>query len=176
MPENIPLSERPIEVAPSVQRFRRLVTGLDEYGRSTIVSDDECPHVQVIADTPTFAMTDFWRHEKVPVDNAGPADDGLGGPVSISPPAEGSVFRVVEFPPDSRWDNGGDVRARMFHSTASLDYAIVLRGSIWSVMDADEREMKAGDVLIQRGTNHFWSNRSNEPCLVAFVLIGGTAA
>ena len=176
MPENIPLSEERIEVAASVQQFRRLVTGLDGQGRSTIVSDELCRHVQVIADTPTFAMTDLWRHEQVPVDNAGPADDGLGGPVTISPPAGGSVFRVVEFAPDSHWDHGGDVRARMFHSTASLDYAFVLRGSIWSVMDADEREMKAGDVLIQRGTNHFWSNRSNEPCLVAFVLIGGTAA
>jgi len=64
----------------------------------------------------------------------------------------------------------------MFHSTASLDYAIVLRGFIWSVMDADERELTAGDVLIQRGTNHLWSNRCEQPCLVAFVLIGGTVA
>jgi hypothetical protein len=174
MHENIPLSEERIEVAASVQQFRRLVTGLDEQGRSTIVSDELCRHVQVIADTPTFAMTDFWRHEQVPVDNAGPADDGLGGSAVISPPSAGSVFRIVEFPPDSQWDDGGGVRSRMFHSTASLDYAIVLRGSIWSVMDADEREMAAGDVLIQRGTNHFWSNRSEQPCLVAFVLISGT--
>jgi hypothetical protein len=176
MPENIPLSGQRIEVAPSVQRFRRLVTGLDEEGRSTIVSDEQCSHVQVIADTPTFVMTDFWRHEQVPVDNAGPADDGLDGPVAISPPDKGSVFRIVEFPPDSHWDDGGGVRSRMFHSTPSLDYAFVLRGSIWSVMDADEREMTAGDVLIQRGTSHLWSNRSELPCLVAFVLIGGTPA
>jgi hypothetical protein len=176
MPENIPLSERPIEVAASVQRFRRLVTGLDERGRSTIVSDEQCPHVQVIADTPTFAMTDLWRHEQVPASNSGPVDDGLTGPVEISPPATGSVFRVVEFPPDYHWDDGGGVRARMFHSTPSLDYAIVLRGSIWSVMDADERELAAGDVLIQRGTSHLWSNRSDHPCLVAFVLISGTVA
>jgi hypothetical protein len=175
MPENIPLSGQLIEVAPSVQRFRRLITGLDERGRSTIVSDEFCPHVRVIADTPTFVMTDLWRHEQVPVDNTGPADDGLGGAVAISPPQLGSVFRIVEVPPDNDWDNGDGVRARMFHSTASLDYALVLRGSIWTVMDSDEREMTPGDVLIQRGTNHFWSNRSGEPCLVAFVLVGGTA-
>ena len=80
MPENIPLSDKPIAVAPTVQRFRRLVTGLDDDGHSTVVSDETCAHVQIIADTPTFAMTDFWRHEKVPVDNAGAFDDdGLAG-------------------------------------------------------------------------------------------------
>jgi len=175
MPENIPLSDKPIAVAPTVQRFRRLVTGLDDDGHSTVVSDETCAHVQIIADTPTFAMTDFWRHEKVPADNAGAFDDGLSGPVEISPPPSGSVFRIVEFPPDRAWDDGKGVRSSMFHSTASLDYALVLRGSIWSVMDADERELTAGDVLIQRGTAHLWSNRSDEPCLIAFVLIGGTA-
>jgi hypothetical protein len=158
MPENIPLSERQLTVAPSVQRFRRLVTGLDAESRSTVVSDEICTHVQ-----------------KVPVDNSGAFDDGLGGPVEISPPASGSVFRIVEFPPDREWDDGTGVRSRMFHSTASLDYALVLSGSIWSVLDADERELTAGDVLIQRGTNHLWSNRSDEPCRIAFVLIGGTA-
>ncbi|AEA22493.1 cupin domain-containing protein [Pseudonocardia benzenivorans] len=176
MPENIPLSGRDVAVAPSVRRWRRVVTGLDADGRSTVVSDAPCPHVQVVADAPTFAMTDFWRHEKVPVDNAGTADDGLGGPAEISPPAEGSVLRIVEFPPDEHWDtDGGERRARMFHSTASLDYAIVLRGSIWSVLDADERELTEGDVLVQRGTRHRWSNRSGAPCQVAFVLIGGSA-
>jgi hypothetical protein len=176
MPENIPLSEQDIAVAPSVRRYRRLVTGLDDEGRSTVVADETCPHVQVIADAPTFAMTDFWRHEKVPVDNTGASDDGLAKRVEISPPAHGSVLRIVEFPPDGHWDtDGGERRDRMFHSTASLDYAIVLAGSIWSVMDTDERELTAGDVLIQRGTRHRWSNRSDAPCQVAFVLIGGTA-
>ncbi|MFC4943578.1 cupin domain-containing protein [Pseudonocardia sp. GCM10023141] len=174
MPENIPLSERAVMAA--VRPYRRLVTGLDAAGRSTIVSDAPCPHVQVIADTPTFAMTDFWRHEEVPVDNAGTPEDGLSGRAEISPPANGSVLRIVEFPPDADWDtDGGERRNRMFHSTASLDYALVLDGAIWSVLDADERELTAGDVLVQRGTRHRWSNRSTAPCRVAFVLIGGTA-
>ncbi|MBN9113597.1 MAG: cupin domain-containing protein [Pseudonocardia sp.] len=176
MPENIPLSGREVAVAASVRRYRRVVTGLDAEGRSTVLSDGPSPHVQVVADSPTFAMTDFWRHEKVPVDNTGAPDDGLDGHARISPPAEGSVLRIVEFPPDIHWDtDDGDRRERMFHSTASLDYAIVLRGSIWSVMDADERELGEGDVLVQRGTRHRWSNRSDEPCQVAFVLIGGSA-
>ncbi|OXY90224.1 cupin domain-containing protein [Streptomyces diastatochromogenes] len=175
MPENIPMSKRKIDPAASVQRFRRLVTGLDERGRSTFLSDELCPHMQVVADTPTFVATDFWRHENVPVDNSGPMDDGVMDQVSISPPATGSVCRVVEFPPDSHWDDGGEIRSRMFHSTASLDYVVVLRGEIWAVLDAAERKMTAGDVLIQRGTNHSWSNRSESSCVVLFVLIGGTA-
>ena len=57
------------------------------------------------------------------------------------------------------------------HKTATVDYAIVLTGEIWAVMDKDESLMKPGDILIQRGTNHAWSNRTNESCRVAFTLI-----
>src|SRR2546428_13775258 len=63
----------------------------------------------------------------------------------------------------------------MMHKTASVDYAIVLAGEIWAVMDEGETCMKAGDVLIQRGTNHAWSNRSSAPALVAFVLVWANA-
>ena len=58
-----------------------------------------------------------------------------------------------------------------FHKTDSIDYAIVLSGEIWALMDEGEVLLKAGDVLIQRGTNHAWSNRTEQPCCVAFVLI-----
>ena len=61
-----------------------------------------------------------------------------------------------------------------FHTTASIDYAIVLKGEIYAVMDDEERLMQVGDVLVQRGTAHAWSNRSKSPCVMAFVLIGGT--
>ena len=60
------------------------------------------------------------------------------------------------------------------HRTHSVDYAIVLSGEIWAVMDEGETLLRAGDVLIQRGTNHAWSNRSTVPCLVAFILVGAT--
>ena len=66
---------------------------------------------------------------------------------------------------------GGPVRHAHMHRTRSIDYAIVLSGEIWAVMDVGETKMVAGDVLIQRGTNHAWANRSNAPCVVAFVLI-----
>ena len=94
----------------------------------------------------------------------------------------------MEFPPDAA--GGGFDRAASFramgaghtmdpdasrhpamHRTDTVDYAIVLAGEIWALMDEGETLMRAGDTLVQRGTNHAWSNRSVEPCLVVFVLV-----
>ena len=61
------------------------------------------------------------------------------------------------------------------HKTASVDYALVLEGEIWAVMETAERLMKAGDVLIQRGTNHAWANRTEKNSRVMFVLCGAHA-
>lgn len=97
----------------------------------------------------------------------------------------GSLLRVVDFPPDESYDqveltrfldeNGvrdkGPARHFWFHKTHSLDYAIVLEGEMVAMMDEGETVMRAGDVLIQRATNHSWSNRSGKPCRMAFVLI-----
>ncbi|MGO1174446.1 Bll6423 protein [Actinomycetales bacterium JB111] len=161
--------------APSTRRFRRLVTGVDDAGRARFVADSESPSVQVVADTPTFVVTNFWQHSSVPVDNNGPAEDGVSGPVALEPPPCGSVFRTVEFPPDSDWRDREGGPSDQVHATASLDYAIVIAGEIWAVLDdGEERLMGPGDVLVQRGTRHAWSNRSSAPALVAFVLIGGT--
>ena len=66
---------------------------------------------------------------------------------------------------------GGEVRHAHMHRTRSIDYAIVLSGEIWAVMDVGETKLVAGDVLVQRGTNHAWANRSDAPCIIAFVLI-----
>jgi naringenin degradation protein FdeH len=175
-----------------VRRFRRIVTGHDAQGRSVILSDDVSPHVMPIMDQPNFAVTDFWKTTATPADN-GPAsgDDPCGLPIQVAPPAGGSVFRVVQFPPDRDWAakaaamggsvaidetaraarTDGPVRHAHMHRTRSIDYAIVLAGEIWAVMDEGETNLIAGDVLIQRGTNHAWANRSNAPCVVAFVLI-----
>jgi mannose-6-phosphate isomerase-like protein (cupin superfamily) len=161
-------------VAPHNQfrRFRRLVTGVDGTGKAIFVEDGESPSIQTVANTPTFVVTNLWQHTQVPVNNDGPVDDGLGRTVQLNPPPAGSVFRMVEFPPDSDWKNSGV--PDQVHATPSLDYAIVLEGEIWAVLDEEERLMKPGEVLIQRGTRHAWSNRSNKPAVMAFVLIGGT--
>jgi hypothetical protein len=107
--------------------------------------------------------------------------------LSIEPPKGANVLRIAEFPPDHLYSpeelekfrkgigspEAFDTKARhfFFHKTHTLDYAIVLEGEIWALLDEGETLMRPGDVLIQRGTNHAWSNRSARICRVAFVLI-----
>lgn len=175
-----------------IQRFRRVVTGHNAAGQSIITSDATSPHIMPIMDQPNFAVTDFWKTLATPADNSGNTEaDPCKLPIQVAPPAAGSVFRVVQFPPDRDWaakaaalggsipidetaksaSKGGSVRHAHMHRTRSIDYAIVLSGEIWAVMDEGETKLVAGDVLIQRGTNHAWANRSGEPCVIAFVLI-----
>lgn len=174
--EDVPYGDVPVEPGPDTIRFRRLVTGLDEQGRSVVLEDGPSPHRQTVAGVPSFVQTEFWRHDEVPVDNSGAPDDKVSSPITITPPAGGSVFRVLEIPPDSDWDHQDGYKERMTHATPSLDYAIVTEGEVWSVMDGNEVLMRAGDVLVQRGTNHAWSNRTDKRAVIYFILIGGTLA
>jgi hypothetical protein len=185
-------SRTQVSPGPEIKRFRRIVTGHDGEGRSIILSDDASPHVMPIMEQPNFAVTDFWKTFAAPADNGVATErDPCATPIQVAPPSSGSVFRVVQFPPDRDWaakaaamggsvpidataksaSKGGEVRHAHMHRTRSIDYAIVLSGEIWAVMDVGETKMVAGDVLVQRGTNHAWANRSNAPCIIAFVLI-----
>lgn len=176
--------------APRIRPIRRIVTGHDAEGRSTILSDGPSPHILTMPGIDTFGGTDLWKTFTTPADNAGPAET-CDAPIKLAPPPSGTVFRVVEFPPDKdyigKWkreeafaamgDSGEraldskSTRHEGMHRTVSVDYAVVLDGEIWAVLDSTETLMRRGDVLVQRGTNHAWSNRSSAPCLVAFVLI-----
>lgn len=176
MAENIPISDAEIQPGPGVRRFRRLVTGVNAAGQSYFVDDSEATDSKVIAGIEDYAYTNFWRAHSIPVDNSGEADDGLAEEGRIGPPESGAIFRVVQFAPDSRWADRPELEQEMYHSTASIDFAIVLQGEIWAVLDTEERLMRQGDVLIQRGTAHGWLNRTEEPAILAFVLIGGTEA
>ena len=167
--------------------IRRIVTGHNAKGRSVILSDGPSPHVLTIPGQPSFGLTNLWITDRAPADNGG-AHDAAAVPVVLEPPPSGSIFRVVEFPPDNTLA-GFDRKAAFesmgaghamdedasrhpgMHRTATVDYAIVLSGEIWALMDEGETLMRAGDVLVQRGTNHAWSNRGTVPCLVAFILI-----
>jgi quercetin dioxygenase-like cupin family protein len=96
--------------------------------------------------------------------------------LSVGPSASGTVFRTLELPPDADWRfdaEGNEIKPLAYHTTRSIDYAIVLSGSVWAILDEAEVEMHAGDVMVQRGTAHAWSNRSDTSCVLAFVLIGG---
>ena len=109
-------------------------------------------------------------------------------PVGVPPPADGSIFRIVDFPPHSSTaapvdhhqmlhamgidpDTQGYARHANTHRTRSIDYAIVLEGEIDMLMDDTEVHVKAGDVLVQQGTNHAWVNNGDKPCRIAFILI-----
>ncbi|MGY1824102.1 cupin domain-containing protein [Geodermatophilus sp. SYSU D00079] len=167
-----------VDPAPTTRKVRRLVTGLDAEGRSTIVMEDVGRHAAAGHGVPTYVATQLWRTEDSPADNTGPLRDpyDTDQPLSVGPPQRGTIFRTLELPPDREWRfdaDGNEIRPLAFHTTRSIDYAIVLSGEIWAVLDATEVRMTAGDVLVQRGTAHAWSNRSDEPCLLAFVLVGG---
>lgn len=172
---------------------RRVVTGHDEQGRSIIVSDGPAPHRNAPESMPELVAQVLWVTTSMPVSNAGNEDtapNSLAPP--IGPPPNGTIFRIADFPPDSHYagvdiarmfrEIGGedaheagsgsaDPRHFWFHKTRTIDYAIVLEGEIWALMDVGECLLRPGDVLIQRGTNHAWSNRSDRPCRMAFVLI-----
>lgn len=175
------------------ETIRRVVTGHDSEGRSRIVMDGAPPHVRCRSPGSTI-VTEIWRTNEAPADNSG-ADDPTVGPYSLTPGA-GSVFRIIVYPPDtqrlaalarereemqaSAHDDGsgrakaldkGNPRHPGFHKTDTIDYAIILKGEIWALMDEGETLLRQGDVLVQRGTNHAWSNRTSEPAVLAFVLI-----
>jgi len=175
-----------------VRPIRRVVTGHDAGGRSIFVSDGPSPHVLTIPGRPDFALTNLWVTDAAPASNAGDAD-AAARPVVLEPPPKGVIFRVVEFPPD-RAPGGFDRKAAFaamgahhamdpdasrhpgMHKTDTVDFALVLSGEIWALMDEGETLLRAGDTLVQRGTNHAWSNRSDQPCLVAFILVSAAPA
>ena len=170
-----------------IQKVRRVVTGHDAEGKSIFISDGPARNVKEMASMPGLALTDLWETKSAPANNVGDAD-AADRPVHLEPPKNGTILRVVEFPPDSQWRNqasgqeafksigAGHTQDRassdpMMHRTSSVDYAIVLKGEIHAVMEKGEKLLRAGDILVQRGTNHSWSVRGNEPCVVCFVLV-----
>jgi mannose-6-phosphate isomerase-like protein (cupin superfamily) len=175
------------------RQVRRVITGHNAAGKSIFVSDAPTPHV-FSRSKGSAVVHELWETTKTPADNRGNADAIARGH-RLQPPPNGSVFRVIEYPPDSERlaaiahehalpDESGraaatdrnNPRHAGFHKTATVDYAIVLSGEIYAMMDEGEVLLKPGDVLIQRGTNHAWSNRTGEPAVLAFVLIDAESA
>jgi hypothetical protein len=166
--------------------FRRFVTGHDADGKSVFILADVAPVTHVVGSGGT-EVTELWETRSSPADNGGNAD-AADRPFRLPPQPKGSVFRIVAYPPDAarvgalqaleKHDDAGEGYARDytkrhpgFHKTNTTDYAIVLDGEIYALMDDGEQLMRAGDVLVQRGTNHSWSNRTDATVHIAFVLI-----
>jgi hypothetical protein len=175
------------------QQIRRVVSGRDGSGRSIFIADGPATAVKEVESFNGLALTDLWVTNGAPADNSGNEDVAAGRQVVLEPPANGTVFRVVEFPPDSAWRGRADAETAfasmgaahakdhstadaMMHKTATIDYLIVLKGEIWAILEDGEVLLKQGDVMIQRGTNHSWSVRTDEPCLLAAILVDAAPA
>jgi len=183
-----------MEPMMSFPPIHRVVTGHDAQGRSIISSDGPLPTVVEVAAIPGTLFHEVWSTSATParVDN-GP-DPSLGALV-LSPPTRGTRMRFVDIPPDTEeflasanskmheaFSQIGEASAStvqtdsphpLMHRTESVDYGIVIEGEMTLVLDRGEVALKPGSVVVQRGTNHAWANRSGKPCRMLFILVDG---
>ncbi len=139
-------------------KVRRVVTGHDDHGRAKVIIDEITSNV--MSPRPGAEYSVIWSTEDFPLSNDGSADPShkkIGTTIH-----NGTVFRIVSFAPGVAPRN---------HRTDSIDYAVVMSGEIDMDLDTGSVHLKAGDVLVQRGTIHNWVNRGTAPCVIAFTLI-----
>jgi quercetin dioxygenase-like cupin family protein len=139
-------------------QIRRVVTGHDSSGRAVVKIDEVARNLVSSRAGATACVV--WTTEGFPVDNTGEEDAGLRKTGTTLD--NGTVFRILELAPGVTPRN---------HRTDSIDYAVVMSGQVDMELDDTTVHLKAGDVLVQRGTIHNWVNRGTEPCVIAFVLI-----
>ena len=173
---------------------RRVVTGHDDAGRAIILSDGPAPNAFESDSIPGFGATVPWLTRAGEIDHVTDRDPATADAEIPSFPAAGeTILRIADFPTDSSYpdeaasvifteiDGHGEAAAGnehsgarhfWFHRTDSLDYAVVLEGEITLLVDDGEATVRPGDVVIQRATSHAWSNRTDSPARMLFVLIG----
>lgn len=139
-------------------QVRRVITGHDASGRAIVKIDEVAKNA--VSGRPGATACNIWTTEGFPANNDGAADEGLRKVGTTLP--NGTVFRVIEFAPG--------VAARN-HRTDSIDYIVVIAGEIDMELDGSSVHLKAGDVMVQRGTIHNWVNRGPAPCVLAVVLV-----
>lgn len=171
--------------------IRRVVTGHNANGRSTILFDGPPP------EGPSPHDRYVWTTTTTPASNSGAAD-AASAPLRLEPPVNGSAFRVVEFPPASALASlSAEEKESLFknlfsglgashcrvdtsrspgmHKTSTVDYVVVLRGEVTLLLDEGETTLKPGDLVVQRGTNHDWVVRGKEPALIAVVMLAASS-
>ena len=175
---------------------RRVVTGHDERNRAIIQEDGLVPRVRSIGGEHGPLFFEVWNTRATPA----PIDHASGEPpesgIQLAPPKHGTRIRVLDIPPDdasfntltpeqalSHFAEVGAAEASshtgtgsphaFMHRTETIDYGIVLEGEVTLILDVGETIVRAGDIVIQRGTNHGWANRSDRHCRIAFILIDG---
>jgi quercetin dioxygenase-like cupin family protein len=148
------------EIEMSLPIVRRIITGHDEAGKAIVKIDEICDHFR--EGRPGAMVCNVWTTDTAPADNSGQEDKGKreGKFTMIE---NGSVFRIIEFKPG--------VQQRV-HRTDTIDYIVVMSGEIDMELEAGEEvHLKAGEVMVQRGTVHNWINRGTESCVLAVILI-----
>src|SRR5687767_9916005 len=176
-------------------KIRRVITGHDANGKAIVLEDGLAPAVRTNPNRPGHISVDLWKTSAARVPLKAEEPDPTEGPKVLHPPRNGTVFRISEVPPETEATRRiGPEQARaafeamgagsastfsqnqrhpFMHRTESIDYAVVLEGEIVMLLDEEEVHLKAGDVVIQRGTNHAWANRSGKPVKMLYVLIDG---
>jgi Cupin domain len=180
----------------SLPTMRRIVTGHNEAGKAIIASEGPPPTTMEFKAIPGTVFYEIWNTNAspAPIDNC---DDPTLRPVQLHPTPNGSIIRFVDIPPDSVQENitAADIAAgfgqigaagaatnqndsphKLMHRTETIDYGILISGELWLIVDDGEAKLSPGDVVIQRGTNHAWANRSNEVARMAFILLDGKFA
>ena len=175
--------------------IRRVVTGHGPNGRAMVVSDGALPTVVEIAAVPGTVFHEVWSTEGSPARVAARELDPTASPLVLPPPAGGTRIRFVDIPPETpdmlaasaarmgeAFSQLGDAAAStgsggaphpLMHRTESIDYGVVIEGELTMVLDDAEVRLQPGTVVVQRGTNHAWANRSGKPCRMLFVLVDG---
>ncbi len=174
--------------------IRRVITGHDSEGHAIVISDGLAPAVNTYPLRPGHRSTDVWKTTAMPIPISKEEPDPTLGPKEFVAPM-GTKMRISEMAPEpeeiqnlspekarelfakaghgSSLSFGQSNRHPMMHRTESVDYAIVLDGEITLVLDNEDVQLKTGDVVIQRGTNHAWSNRSGKITRMLFILMDG---
>ena len=190
--DNVMRADPNQKLPPGVKPARRIVCLDREPGKSTLASDGPSPDVRVDPARPGYALQRMWVTDGTP---AKIVLETLHLPHVMEPPAGGSVLNMITFPPDAGWKGKvgareveaffkgmGSPRASTYspqaphpymQKTRTADFGIVIEGEIVLVLDTQEVTLKAGDFIVQRGTNHAWSNRSNKPAVVAIASHDG---
>jgi hypothetical protein len=183
-------------MADEQKPIRRVVTGNDAQGRSGVLFDSAAPNVNPGAISKGTCMTDIWVYQSLPAPITGARDDG-NQPFHFEPPHHGGHLRVVQssgkpkdydpandpaakpltptrLRPDGVWDRGGqNLFSSPVHKSATVDYGILLQGERTLLLDKGNVTMQAGDVVVQLGNWHGWTD-VNGGSLMAFVMMGAT--
>lgn len=168
---------------PAAARARRVVTGVGSDGKSCITSDEPAPRTTL----PKITKCEVWRMDRLPACLSD--GDGLDSELVTLPAAAGVVYRLATFPPDeesnrleespavgSSSSSEGDRGIPGLHVTPTLDISTVIAGEIYAVLETEETLLRAGDTIVQRGTQHAWSNRSGRPVTLVSVMVGADPA